>query len=66
MFKNADVKYIYDLVQRSDNEMLKMKNFGKKSLDEIRDVLLSLGLDFNMKIDMDTVKKELLAKNGGK
>ncbi|MBF0464609.1 MAG: DNA-directed RNA polymerase subunit alpha [Nitrospirae bacterium] len=64
--KNADVKYIYDLVQRSDNEMLKMKNFGKKSLDEIRDVLLSLGLDFNMKIDMDLVKKELLAKNGGK
>ncbi|MEO5358330.1 MAG: DNA-directed RNA polymerase subunit alpha [Nitrospirae bacterium YQR-1] len=63
--KNADVKYIYDLVQRSDHDMLKMKNFGKKSLDEIREVLLNMGLDFNMKIDMDMVRKELAAKNGG-
>lgn len=63
--KNADIKYIYELVQRNDHEMLKMKNFGRKSLDEIREVLLSLGLDFNIKIDMDAVKRELKIENGG-
>ncbi|MBF0457698.1 MAG: DNA-directed RNA polymerase subunit alpha [Nitrospirae bacterium] len=63
--KNADIKYIYELVQRNDHEMLKMKNFGRKSLDEIREVLLTLGLDFNIKIDMDAVRRELKIENGG-
>ncbi|WP_420265624.1 DNA-directed RNA polymerase subunit alpha [Candidatus Magnetominusculus dajiuhuensis] len=63
--KNADIKYIYELVQRNDHEMLKMKNFGRKSLDEIREVLLTLGLDFNVKIDMDAVRRELKIENGG-
>ncbi|MBF0516102.1 MAG: DNA-directed RNA polymerase subunit alpha [Nitrospirae bacterium] len=63
--KNADIKHIYELVQRNDHEMLKMKNFGRKSLDEIREVLLSLGLDFNIKIDMDAVRRELKIENGG-
>ncbi|MEO5361344.1 MAG: DNA-directed RNA polymerase subunit alpha [Nitrospirota bacterium] len=63
--KNADIKYIYELVQRNDHDMLKMKNFGRKSLDEIREVLLSLGLDFNSKIDMDAVRRELKIENGG-
>ncbi|MBR3880518.1 MAG: DNA-directed RNA polymerase subunit alpha, partial [Mailhella sp.] len=40
-----------ELVQRSENEMLKTKNFGKKSLDEIKNVLLDMGLDFGMKVD---------------
>lgn len=63
--KNADIKYIYELVQRSEHEMLKMKNFGRKSLDEIREILLTMGLDFNVRVDMDAVKRELAAKNGG-
>ena len=38
-------------VQRPEDEMLKTKNFGKKSLDEIKAVLQSMGLDFGMKVD---------------
>ncbi|KJR40978.1 DNA-directed RNA polymerase subunit alpha [Candidatus Magnetoovum chiemensis] len=63
--KNADIKYLYQLVDKSEHDMLKMKNFGRKSLTEIREILTSLGLDFNMRIDYDAVQKELTLKNGG-
>ncbi len=47
--KNANIDKIYQLVQKSEVEMLKTKNFGRKSLNEIKDVLgemnLSLGMD---------------------
>ncbi len=46
--KNANIRTLGDLVQRSEREMLSTKNFGRKSLDEIKDVLLSLGLSFGM------------------
>lgn len=49
--KNAGIKTIRDLVQRSEREMLATKNFGKKSLGEIRDILQSMGLDFGMQFD---------------
>ncbi len=49
--KNAEIKYIGELVQRSESEMLKTKNFGKKSLNEIKDVLVSMGLSLGMKVD---------------
>ena len=49
--KNAGIKSIRDLVQRSEREMLATKNFGKKSLGEIRDILRSMGLDFGMQFD---------------
>jgi DNA-directed RNA polymerase subunit alpha len=49
--KNAEIKYIGELVQRSESEMLKTKNFGKKSLNEIKDVLVGMGLSLGMKID---------------
>ncbi len=49
--RSANITYVGDLVQRSENEMLKTKNFGRKSLDEIKNVLLGMGLDFGMKID---------------
>ena len=39
------------LVARTESEMLKTKNFGRKSLDEIKSVLLDMGLDFGMKVD---------------
>ena len=48
---SANVVTVGELVQKTENDMLKTKNFGKKSLDEIREVLLSMGLDFGMKID---------------
>ncbi|MBF0538026.1 MAG: DNA-directed RNA polymerase subunit alpha [Nitrospirae bacterium] len=63
--KNADIKYIYELVQKNEDDMLKMKNFGRKSFDEIREVLLTMGLDFGAKVDMEAVKKELAERNGG-
>ena len=46
--KNANIRTLGDLVQRSEREMLSTKNFGRKSLDEIKDVLTSLGLSFGM------------------
>ena len=49
--RSANIALVGELVQRSENEMLKTKNFGKKSLDEIKNVLLDMGLDFGMKVD---------------
>ena len=49
--KNADIRTIRDLVQRSEREMLATKNFGKKSLNEIKEILNGMGLDFGMEFD---------------
>lgn len=49
--KNANIRTIRDLVQRSEREMLATKNFGKKSLNEIKEILQSMGLDFGMEFD---------------
>lgn len=49
--KSANISLVGELMQRSENEMLKTKNFGKKSLEEIRRVLEDMGLDFGMRVD---------------
>ena len=49
--KSANITLVGELVQKSENEMLKTKNFGRKSLDEIKRVLTDMNLDFGMKID---------------
>ena len=49
--KNADIRTLRELVQKSEPEMLKTKNFGRKSLNEIKDILHSMGLDFGMRFD---------------
>jgi DNA-directed RNA polymerase subunit alpha len=49
--KNADIRSLRELVQKSEAEMLKTKNFGRKSLNEIKDILHSMGLDFGMRFD---------------
>ena len=49
--KNADIRSLRELVQRTEAEMLKTKNFGRKSLNEIKDILHSMGLDFGMRFD---------------
>jgi len=49
--KNAEILKIYQLVQKTENEMLKTKNFGRKSLNEIKEVLSEMGLSLGMKID---------------
>ncbi|MGB3095922.1 MAG: DNA-directed RNA polymerase subunit alpha [Candidatus Deferrimicrobiaceae bacterium] len=55
--KNADIKFIGELVQRSEPEMLKTKNFGKKSLNEIKDVLHEMGLSLGMMLEGFTAEK---------
>lgn len=57
--KNADIKYIGEMVQKSEQEMLRTKNFGRKSLNEIKEILRGMGLDFGMKIDGFPSRKEL-------
>lgn len=49
--QNANIKYIYELVQKTEAEMLKTKNFGRKSLNEIKDILSEMGLSLGMKLD---------------
>lgn len=56
--KNANIKVLSDLVQYSEAEMLKTKNFGRKSLNEIREILNELGLELGMKLS-PTVLKQL-------
>ena len=49
--QNANIRYIGELVQRSEPEMLKTKNFGRKSLNEIKEILTEMGLSLGMKVD---------------
>jgi len=49
--KNADIRTIRELIQKSEPEMLKTKNFGRKSLNEIKEILSSMGLHLGMKFD---------------
>ena len=49
--KNANIRYIGELVTRSEAEMLKTKNFGRKSLNEIKEILVNMGLSLGMKIE---------------
>jgi DNA-directed RNA polymerase subunit alpha len=49
--KNANIRTIRDLVQKTEAEMLKTKNFGRKSLNEIKEILHSMGLTLGMRLD---------------
>jgi DNA-directed RNA polymerase subunit alpha len=49
--KNANIKHIYELVQKTESEMLKTKNFGRKSLNEIKGILEEMDLHFGMKLE---------------
>jgi DNA-directed RNA polymerase subunit alpha len=49
--KNASIRTIGELVQRSEQEMLKTKNFGRKSLNEIKEILAGMNLQLGMKLD---------------
>lgn len=49
--QNANIKYIGELCQRSEAEMLKTKNFGRKSLNEIKSILQEMGLELGMKLE---------------
>jgi len=55
--KNENIKTIADLVQKTDQEMLKTRNFGRKSLNEIKEILAEMGLSLGM--NLDEYKSEL-------
>ncbi|MCL4136034.1 UNVERIFIED_CONTAM: hypothetical protein GTU68_059281 [Idotea baltica] len=57
--ENADIKYLGELVQRNEGEMLRTKNFGRKSLNEIKEILTEMGLSLGMKLE-DFPKREEL------
>jgi DNA-directed RNA polymerase subunit alpha len=61
--KNAEINKIYQLVQKTEAEMLKTKNFGRKSLNEIKEVLTEMGLSLGMKLEgfepqVETIEEE--------
>jgi len=49
--KNANIRTIRELVQKTEGEMLKTKNFGRKSLNEIKEILTTMGLSLGMRLD---------------
>ena len=49
--QNAGIEHIWQLVEKSEGEMLKTKNFGRKSLKEIKEILADMGLSLGMQID---------------
>lgn len=59
---NENILYIADLVRKSEAEMLKLTNFGKKSLNELRDSLKSMGLSFGMDLDSNPELMKELSK----
>ncbi len=54
--EKAGIKYIHQLVSRTESDMLRTKNFGRKSLNEIKDLLIRMGLSFGMKVPERTEK----------
>ncbi len=57
--QNADIKYIGELVQRTESEMLKTKNFGRKSLNEIKEMLAAMGFTLGMTIEGWMSRREI-------
>ena len=62
--KNANIRFIGELVQKTEEELLKTKNFGRKSLNEIKNVLHQMGLSLGMELQ-DFPDPEILKKTEG-
>jgi DNA-directed RNA polymerase subunit alpha len=60
--KNANIRTISDLVQKTEPEMLKTKNFGRKSLNEIKEILSEMGLSLGMHFENITSEEALVHK----
>ena len=56
--RDARIKVIGDMVKRTEQEMLQYRNFGKKSLTEIKEILKGMGLSFGMDIPKEKKKKK--------
>ncbi len=57
--QSADLRYVGELVQRSEADLLKTKNFGRKSLNEIKETLQSMGLELGLQLDDFPPREEL-------
>ena len=55
--KNANIQTIAELVQKTDSEMLRTRNFGRKSLNEIKEILDDMSLHLGMKLEEGTLKQ---------
>ena len=55
--ENADIRFIGELVQKSENEMLRTKNFGRKSLNEIKEILHEMGFSLGMKLETEVSRE---------
>ena len=55
--KTANIRTIADLVQKAEPELLKTKNFGKKSLNEIKTILGEMGLSLGMRLDSEELDR---------
>ena len=56
--KNANIRTIRELVQKTEGEMLKTKNFGRKSLNEIKEILSGMGLSLGMRLDQPAAQPQ--------
>ena len=56
--KNANIRTIRELVQKTEGEMLKTKNFGRKSLNEIKEILHTMGLSLGMRLDQPAAQAQ--------
>jgi DNA-directed RNA polymerase subunit alpha len=56
--KNANIRTIRELVQKTEGEMLKTKNFGRKSLNEIKEILATMGLSLGMRLDQPATQSQ--------
>jgi DNA-directed RNA polymerase subunit alpha len=56
--KNANIRTIRELVQKTEGEMLKTKNFGRKSLNEIKEILTTMGLSLGMRLDQPAAQSQ--------
>jgi DNA-directed RNA polymerase subunit alpha len=56
--KNANIRTIRELVQKTEGEMLKTKNFGRKSLNEIKEILTGMGLSLGMRVDQPSPQSQ--------
>ena len=57
-FREEGIKLISDLVKKTEDEMLSLRNFGRKSLTEIKELLAGMGLSMGMKIDLKKLKQK--------
>ncbi|SVC30726.1 uncharacterized protein METZ01_LOCUS283580, partial [marine metagenome] len=55
--KNANIQTIAELVQKTDSEMLRTRNFGRKSLNEIKEILESMELHLGIKLEAEDLKQ---------